>query len=101
MKYAVVRIKGHQYKVSEGEEILVDKVGDPKLEIETLLVVDGKKVQIGKPTLEKAKVTFKILDIEVKGTKIAVIKYKAKSRYRRHTGFRPVYTKLLVEKISE
>jgi len=30
MKYAIVKIKGQQYKVSEGDEILVDKLGTDK-----------------------------------------------------------------------
>jgi large subunit ribosomal protein L21 len=100
MKYAVVRIKGHQYKVSEGEEILVDKIGTDKAEPEVLLVVDGEKVTVGKPVVKEAKVKVKVLKDEEKGQKVDVFKYKAKSRYRRHTGFRPVYSRLLVEKIS-
>ena len=41
-KYAVIRIQGKQFKVSEMEEILVDKVQDPTPEV--LLVVEEKKI---------------------------------------------------------
>lgn len=99
-KYAVVRIKGHQYKVAEGQEILVDKLGSDKVEPEVLLLVEEDKVTVGKPTVSEAKVKIKILTPEEKGEKIHVRKYKAKSRYRRHLGFRPRFTRLLVEKIS-
>lgn len=99
MDYAIVRIKGHQYKVSEGEEILVDKISGGKVEADILLVVKGDKVKVGKPIVKSAKVTFKIL-AEEKGEKIEVRKYKSKSRYRRHYGFRPQFTRLLVQKIS-
>jgi large subunit ribosomal protein L21 len=99
MKYAIIKIKGHQYKVSEGEEILVDRLGSDKAEPEVLLIVDGDKVQIGKPTLKEAKIKIKTLK-EEKGEKIRVLKYKAKSRYRKVRGFRPQYTRLLIEKIS-
>lgn len=99
MDYAVVRIKGHQYKVSQGEEILVDSVGEGKPEAEVLLVVKDGKATIGKPLVKDAKITLKILG-EEKGKKLDVYKYKAKSRYRRHIGFRPQFTRLLVEKIS-
>lgn len=99
-KYAVVRIKGHQYKVTEGEEILVDKLGKEKLEPEVLLVVDGEKVAVGKPVIKEAKVKIKVVKEEEKGEKIHVRKYKSKSRYRRHIGFRPRYTRLLIEKIG-
>lgn len=99
-KYAVVRIAGKQYKAEEGKEILVDKLSDVKKVVsETLLFVDGDKVEVGKPTL-KTEVKFKVVSGEEKGEKLDIYKFKAKSRYKRHTGFRPQYTKLLVEKIG-
>lgn len=99
-KYAVVRITGKQYQVEEGQEILVDKIVDPKkAESETLLVVDGDKVLVGKPTL-KNEVKFKVITDMEKGEKVEIYKFKAKSRYKRHTGFRAQYTRLLVEKIG-
>jgi large subunit ribosomal protein L21 len=99
-KYAVIKIKGNQYKVTEGEEILVDKLGDEKPEAEVLLVVDNGKVKVGKPKVRGAKVKLKVVNAEEKGKKLTVLKYKAKSRYRKKKGFRPIYTRLLVEKIS-
>lgn len=99
MKYAVLRVNGKQYKAYEGQEILVDKMLDLKVEPEILLLVNEDKVEVGAPVLTDAKVKTKVLEAEVKGDKIHVLKYKAKSRYRKHTGFRAVYTKLLVEKI--
>lgn len=100
MKYAVVCIGGKQYKVEEKQEILVDKLVDPKkVASETLLLVDGEKVSVGKPTL-KNEVKFKVLTELEKGEKVEIYKFKAKSRYKRHTGFRPQYTRLLVEKIG-
>jgi large subunit ribosomal protein L21 len=99
-KFAVIRIGGKQYKVSEGEEILVDKLIDLKITPEVLLVVDGEKIEVGKPVLTKAKVTVKVITEIEKGEKIDVFKYKAKSRERRHVGFRAKYTRLLIEKIS-
>lgn len=99
MKYAVVKIAGHQYKVSEGDEVLVDRLVDPKVEPEVLLVVNDDKVSVGKPKVAGAKVNVKILG-EEKGEKIDVRKYKAKSRYRKHIGFRPQYTRLLIKSIS-
>jgi large subunit ribosomal protein L21 len=100
-KFAVIRISGKQYKVSEGEEILVDKLVDiKKVSPEVLLFVDGEKIEIGKPVVTKTKVTVKVLAEVEKGEKIDVFKYKAKSRERRHVGFRAKYTRLLIEKIS-
>ena len=100
MKYAIVKIKGQQYKVSEGDEILVDKLGTDKPDVKVFLIVDEKGVKIGKPEVKGAKVKMKILETEEKGKKLYVQTFKAKSRYRRKIGFRPIYSRLLVEKIS-
>ncbi len=98
-KYAVVAIKGKQYKVSEGDELLIDK-HEGELETKVLLLAKNGKVTVGKPVVKGAKVVLKVLKDDEKGKKITVVKYKAKSRYRRKYGFRPRYTRLLVEKIS-
>lgn len=98
-KYAVIKLSGHQYRVSEGDTLLVDRLLDPKTQPQVLLVADGEKVTVGKPTVDKAKVAIKLLG-EEKGKKIDVYKYKAKSRYRKHIGFRPLYTKVEIGKIS-
>lgn len=101
MKYAIVRIGGKQYKAEEGKEILVDKLVDPKkFGVEVLLLVDGDKTKFGKPTVKDAVVKLKVITEVEKGEKIDVYKFKAKSRYKRHTGFRSQHTRLLVEKIS-
>ena len=99
IKYAVIRFSGHQYKVTEGQEILLDRLLDKKAEPEVLLVADGGKIKVGTPKVAGAKITFKLLG-EEKGEKIDVYKYKAKSRYRKHTGFRPLYTRVKIEKIA-
>lgn len=99
-KFAVIRVAGKQYKVEEGQEILVDKLIDPKkISAEVLLVADGDKVSVGKPTL-KNEVKLKVITELEKGEKVEIYKFKAKSRYKRHTGFRAQYTRLLVEKIG-
>lgn len=97
MKYAIIKIAGKQYKISEGKKILVDKLNDEKLDV--LFVRDGDKVFIGKPYLSKASVKFD-KDEVVKGKKIDILKYKSKSRYRKHMGFRPKYTPLTIKSIS-
>lgn len=97
----MIRVAGKQYRVVEGEEILVDKINDlTKIEPEVLLVVDGDKVEVGTPVLKKAKVSVKVLKEVEKGKKVDIFKYKAKSRERKHVGFRAQYTRLLIEKIS-
>ena len=98
-KYAVLRIKGKQYRVEDGKEILVDLLeGVPSAEV--LLTVDGDTVKVGKPVVAGAKVSLKVVTEMEKGEKINIFKYKAKSRYRKRMGFTPKFTRLLVEKVS-
>lgn len=99
-KYAIIKIKGQQFRVSEGDEILVGRISGKKPEAEILLTSDGLKIKVGKPTVKDAKVALKIIEEEVKGEKLYVATYKAKSRHRRRIGFRPVYTKIQIGKIS-
>ncbi len=99
-KYAVIRLNRNQYFITEGDEIIVDKLDEKKVEPEVLLLVKNGKASIGKPIVKGAKVKIKIVEPEVKGKKIHVYKYRSKSKYRRKLGFRPVYTKLLIQKIS-
>jgi len=99
-KYAVIGLKGHQYKVTEGQEIVVDSMVGAKPEPRVMLLVDGDKVKVGKPTLPLVKIKLKEVAALEKGKKVTVVKYKAKSRYRRKMGFRPQLTRLLVEKIG-
>lgn len=99
MKYAVISLQGQQYKVSEGDEILVDKLSEkPKADV--LMVVFDGKAKIGKPSVTGASVKLKVVSGEEKGKKLTVSKYKAKSRYRKKLGFRHLYSRLLVEKIN-
>ena len=78
----------------------MDKMNDLKLIPEVLMIVDGETVKVGKPLVKGAEVKLKVITGLEKGEKIEVYHFKAKSRYRKHTGFRPQYTRILVEKIS-
>lgn len=103
MVYAVVKISGKQYKVSEGQIFEVDKLNGEKGKKltfnEVLLLNDGKNIKIGQPHVTGAKVSAEILE-QSKGKKLRVAKFKAKSRYRKIMGFRPLLTKIKILKIS-
>lgn len=103
MKYAVIKTGGKQYKVHEGKEVVIDKIegkrGEKVSFDEVLLIVNGQKVEIGTPNILKAKVSGEIVEQE-KGEKIRVAKFRAKSRYRRVKGFRPLLTRVKIKKIS-
>lgn len=97
MKYAVIRVSGHQYKVSEGEEFLVDKTEKPVVDV--LLTANDQEIKVGTPTVSDAKVNLTVIGDE-KGEKIDVFKYKAKSRSRRKVGFRSQKTRVKVDKLA-
>ena len=99
-KYAIIKIQGKQYKAVEGKELLVDKISGKTPDAQVLLFVDQGTIKIGKPVLKNVALKLKIIDEMVKGDKILVTKYKSKSRYRRRMGFRPQFSKILIEKIT-
>ena len=103
MNYAVVDICGHQYFVYPQAQITVDRLtyltDSHQVSKQVLLVVDDNKVTIGKPYIDKIQVTYKVIK-HIKGQKIDVSTYKAKSRYRKKIGFRPSQTIISVESIE-
>lgn len=103
MKYAVIVSGGKQYKVSERDEVLVDKLEEEKDDKitfkEVLLIKTDDKMLFGTPYLKDCLVEGKILNHQ-RGKKIIVAKFKAKSRYRKRQGFRSELTRILIEKIS-
>ena len=96
--YAIISLGGKQYRVREGEKLLVDRVktDEGKTFHPTLLFVGGD----GKADLKpKAQVTAKVVG-HVLGEKIRIGKYKAKKGYRRHTGYRSKLTQIEITSIG-
>jgi len=77
--------------VAEGNAVDLDRV---------LLIADDERVTVGTPVIEGAKVVATSQG-EGKGKKITVFKYKPKVRYRKKTGHRQLYTRLVIDKIVE
>ena len=99
---AVVKISGKQYVVSEKESLLVDLLpeGTKELTLDALLVIDGDKTKVGTPTVKGAVVKAKVVEEEVKGDKVRVIRYKSKKRVHKETGHRQKYTKIQITSIK-
>ena len=99
---AVVKISGKQYIVSEKESLLVDFLpeGTKELTLDALLVIDGDKTKVGTPTVKGAVVKAKVVEEEVKGDKVRVIRYKSKKRVHKETGHRQKYTKIQITSIK-
>lgn len=101
--FAIIHIGGKQYKVSEKDEIVVEKVDldeGKSLKLESVLMVsDDKDVKIGTPFVEGAIVECKVME-QFKGEKIRVFKMNPKKRYSKTQGHRQLQTKLKIVKIS-
>ena len=101
--YAIIKTGGKQYRVSEGDTLVVEKLlageGEQVVFEEILSVVNSEDMKFGTPFVANAKVTAKVVE-HGKGEKILVFKYKAKSNYRKRQGHRQPFTKVVIEKIE-
>ena len=100
--YAVVKTGGHQYRVSQGDILDVEKipgvVGDQIELSDVLMTANEDEVQIGTPILENAKVMARVLNHPL-DKKLIVAKFKKRKRYRRKGGHRQEMTRLRIEEI--
>ncbi|TMN21075.1 50S ribosomal protein L21 [Lentibacillus cibarius] len=100
--YAIIETGGKQVKVSEGQEIYVEKVAadaNESVTFDKVLFIGGDDVQVGAPYVDGASVTAKV-EKHGRQKKIDVFKYKPKKNYHRKQGHRQPYTKLVIDKIN-
>jgi large subunit ribosomal protein L21 len=102
MTKAVVRIGGKQYIVAEKETLLVDLLqdGTKELTLDALLTFDGKTTNVGTPLVKGVVVKAKVIEPEIKGDKIRVIRYKSKKRVHKENGHRQKYSKIEINSIK-
>lgn len=102
MKKAVIATGGKQYLVTEGETLEVELLhsDDKKVSFEALLVIDGEKVSVGTPNVEKVKVNAEVVEDELKADKVTSIRYKAKKRVHKVRGHRQRHTAIKITKIA-
>ena len=100
---AVVKVGGKQYIVSEKETLLVDRLpdGTKELTLDALMVVDGDKSTVGTPLVKGVVVKANVVEEEVKGEKLRIIRYKAKKRVHKETGHRQKYSRIQVASIGK
>ncbi len=99
--YAIVRAGGRQEKVSVGDVLLIDKIGQAgdEVQLQPLLVVDGGTVTSDAGKLAKVKVTAEVVKA-AKGPKITILKYKNKTGYRKRQGHRQPLTQVKITAID-
>lgn len=100
--YTVVEIKGHQYKLSAGDLIDVEKIEaevGSTVSFDQVLLVGGTKTIVGAPVVGGAKVTAKVVK-QGRTRKILVLKRKP-GAYRKKNGHRQCFTGLLITEIND
>jgi len=101
MKKAVITTGGKQYLVAEGESVEVELLPEGKTaSFDALMIIDGEKTQVGKPTVEGVKITANIEEQVVKADKVTAIRFKAKKRVHKRRGHRQKHTVIKINKIG-
>jgi large subunit ribosomal protein L21 len=100
--YAIVKTGGKQYRVEQGQSLLVERL--PAADGETvalrpLLYVDGDDVVDG-DGLDQVSVEARVVAHE-RGPKLRVVKFKPKRGYKRRTGHRQELTRLEVTSVAK
>ena len=100
--YALVEIKGKQYKAKKGEVLKIDRITQVKgesVDFDTVLLLRGEDtVKVGTPYVDGASVKTTVED-HGKNKKVIVFKYKRRKNYRRKRGHRQQYTLVKVDDI--
>jgi len=105
MDFAVIKTGGKQYKVSAGDTIKIEKlmgeykVGDKIVFDQVLLTDDGKATKMGAPVIDGVKVEA-TLEEEGRYKKVHILKYEAKSNWRKLNGHRQHYMKVKIDSIK-
>lgn len=101
--YAIIETGGKQYKVSEGDEIFIEKLevaaNDTIVFDKIFVISDDKGINVGSPYVANAVVNATVVK-NGKGKKITVFTYKPKKGYSRKLGHRQPYTKVRIESIK-
>jgi large subunit ribosomal protein L21 len=100
--YAIVKVGGKQYRVEEGDSLVVDRIREDegaKVNLDALMLADGDKTVLDPADAEKIKVEAVVRGHE-RGKKIHVLKFKPKRGYKRRAGHRSELTRLEISEIK-
>lgn len=104
-EFAIIETGGKQYRVSKGDTIKIEKLsggqkeGDTVLFDKVILHDNGTETKIGNPYLAGIAIEGR-LKSEGRGKKVVVMKYKAKSRYKKVRGHRQPFMTVSIESIK-
>jgi large subunit ribosomal protein L21 len=105
MSFAIIKTGGKQYRVAEGDRLLVEKLDreiGAEFDFEEILLVGNSAVdnaKIGQPMVNGAKVHARVLN-HGKADKKIVFKFTHKTRYKKKKGHRQPFTQVEILKIT-
>ena len=100
--FAIIETGGKQYKVSEGDEIFVEKLdaeAGAEVNFKVLAISTDAGFKAGTPVVEGASVSASVVK-NGKAKKIYVMTYKSKKNEKKKIGHRQPYTKVVINKIA-
>lgn len=100
--YAIIQHDGRQYKVEEGQKLLIDyrdaAAGSPVEFDQVLALRDDSGLKVGRPQLDGVRVSAEILGVR-QGPKLVVQKLRRRKTFRKKTGHRQIMTEVQINKI--
>ncbi|MBO7417480.1 MAG: 50S ribosomal protein L21 [Bacteroidaceae bacterium] len=102
--YAIVEIKGLQYRVEAGKKMFVNLLHDVEngdsVEFDRVLLVDNEgAITVGTPVVEGAKVVAEVKSKMVKGDKVLVFHKKRRKGLRKLNGHREQFTEIVIKDV--
>jgi large subunit ribosomal protein L21 len=105
MSFAIIKTGGKQYRVAEGDKLLIEKLERPvgeEFDFEEVLMIgnsSAENLKLGQPLVAGAKVRARVLN-HGKADKKIVFKFTHKTRYKKKKGHRQPFTQVEILKIS-
>jgi large subunit ribosomal protein L21 len=100
--YAIFEDGSHQFRVREGDRIVVDRrEGEPGTELvfpKVMLIAGNGDPVVGKPVVEGAKVVAKVIE-QFRDKKIIIQKFRRRKNIRRRNGHRQPYTRVVITNV--
>jgi large subunit ribosomal protein L21 len=101
--YAIIADGGRQYKVEEGQELVIDfrdvAKGEEIQFDRVLAVADESGLKVGRPVVAGASVTAEVVGA-IQGEKLTVQKFRRRKNSRRRTGHRQIHTTVRINRIQ-
>jgi len=100
--YAIIKNGGKQYKVTEGDELSLDKMSleaGTTIEIKEVLAVNAGELKMGAPFVEGAVVTAVVI-VEGRDRKVITFKKRRRKDSKVKRGFRRDFTRVRITKIA-